>query len=112
MNLLFKMTPVESGVLGVFLGVWGYVIHMNFRLYLGPLATVLGGPQGHRIHHSLEPQHVNKNFAAFFPVWDILFGTFHRPRRGEYPRTGVANISSDTTLGAALFGPFLTWRRT
>jgi sterol desaturase/sphingolipid hydroxylase (fatty acid hydroxylase superfamily) len=110
MNLLFQITPVQSGVLGVFLGAWGYIIHMNFRLHLGPLATVLVGPQGHRIHHSIVPEHINKNYAAFFPIWDILFGTFHRPKAGEYPATGLANASSDPTLGATLLGPFMAWK--
>jgi sterol desaturase/sphingolipid hydroxylase (fatty acid hydroxylase superfamily) len=110
MNLLFQITPVQSGVLGVFLGAWGYVIHMNLRLNLGPLLTVFVGPQGHRIHHSVLAQHQNRNFAAFFPVWDILFGTFHRAKPDEYPPTGVADAVSNPALGAVLVGPFFGWR--
>jgi len=55
----------------------------------GLLWWMLSSPQYHRIHHSLEPQHINKNFAVWFPVWDILVGTAYRPRRGEYPATGL-----------------------
>ena len=41
----------------------------------------------------------DKNFAAFFPVIDILFGTYYRPRRDEYPRTGIPAVDfRDTWL--------------
>jgi sterol desaturase/sphingolipid hydroxylase (fatty acid hydroxylase superfamily) len=90
MGMLLKIAPVEAGIVTMFTSQWGYLIHANIRLPLGPLSGVFLGPQAHRIHHSLEREHLNKNFAAFFPIWDILFGTFHRPRRGEFPDTGVA----------------------
>src|SRR5262249_21623352 len=61
---------------------WAFVIHANVRLPFGPMTPVLCGPQLHRIHHSREPRHRDRNFAAFFPLWDILFGTYHRPQRG------------------------------
>jgi sterol desaturase/sphingolipid hydroxylase (fatty acid hydroxylase superfamily) len=34
-------------------------------------------PNGHRIHHSLDEKHHNKNFGAMFTWWDQLFGTFY-----------------------------------
>ncbi|MBK8742853.1 MAG: hypothetical protein IPM02_26780 [Betaproteobacteria bacterium] len=37
-------------------------------------------PAAHRIHHSIEQPHRDRNFAALFPVWDVLFGTYVRPR--------------------------------
>jgi sterol desaturase/sphingolipid hydroxylase (fatty acid hydroxylase superfamily) len=90
MGATLTITPVEAGIVTMFTSQWGYLIHANIRLPLGPLSGVFLGPQAHRIHHSLEREHLNKNFAAFFPIWDILFGTFHRPRLGEFPDTGVA----------------------
>jgi len=66
MNALIKMSPVGAGVIGVMIGQWGYFIHANVRLPLGPLTWVFVGPQAHRIHHSLEPRHIGKNLAAFF----------------------------------------------
>ncbi|MGZ8396913.1 MAG: sterol desaturase family protein [Rhodoplanes sp.] len=56
---------------------------------MGPLTAVFGGPQYHRIHHSIERAHWNKNYAAFFPVWDQVFGTQHRPGPQEWPKTGI-----------------------
>jgi len=111
MNLLVQMTPIQSVMIGTFLGVWGYIIHMNMRLGLGPIAFIFLGPQGHRIHHSILAQHRDKNFAAFFPIWDVLFGTFYKPKAGEYPPTGVEDVPSDPSMKEILFGPFIAWRR-
>jgi sterol desaturase/sphingolipid hydroxylase (fatty acid hydroxylase superfamily) len=34
------------------------------------------------------PDHYDSNFAALFPVWDVLVGSYHRP--DGYPPTGFA----------------------
>lgn len=106
--LLVKLDPAPAGAIGLIFGAWGYFIHANLRLEFGPLTPFIGGPQGHRIHHSrLEPHH-DKNFAAFFPVWDILFGTYFHPRKGEFPPTGVDGETLTTAWDAALT-PFRVW---
>ena len=33
------------------------------------------------IHHSCKPEHIDKNLAFMFPIWDWLFGTYHLPRQ-------------------------------
>ena len=51
------------------------------------------------------------NYAAFFPVWDILFGTYIGPKRREWPLTG---LYGDEPLGNVLremVYPFIAWRR-
>lgn len=72
----------------VFYG-WGFFNHANIRLSLGPLTPVLSGPQWHRLHHGQDRAYRDRNFAAYFPVFDILFGTYRAPRRGEFPTTGL-----------------------
>jgi sterol desaturase/sphingolipid hydroxylase (fatty acid hydroxylase superfamily) len=62
--------------------------HGNIKTNLGPLRYVIVTPQSHRIHHSLEERHMDKNFGAFFSIWDWIFGTQYRGHR-EYPDTGV-----------------------
>jgi hypothetical protein len=49
----------------------GLVNHANVRLHLGPLTVIVSNPQRHRIHHSLSPQHHDKNFAAFLSFLSI-----------------------------------------
>jgi sterol desaturase/sphingolipid hydroxylase (fatty acid hydroxylase superfamily) len=63
--------------------------HLNLRVSLGRFALCIQNPQYHRIHHSLEPQHFNKNFCKMLPVFDVIFGTAWKPRRDEFPKTGL-----------------------
>jgi sterol desaturase/sphingolipid hydroxylase (fatty acid hydroxylase superfamily) len=70
---------------------WGFFNHANVRLSLGRLTPVLSGPQWHRIHHGVAPKYRDRNFAAYFPIFDIVFGTYRAPRAGEYPTTGVGD---------------------
>jgi sterol desaturase/sphingolipid hydroxylase (fatty acid hydroxylase superfamily) len=79
--------------LGVLIGVDGIFVHSNIRLGLGPLTSVLVGPQYHRIHHSSETVHFDKNFAVIFSFWDRIFGTQHMPKAGEFPATGVPKVA-------------------
>ena len=63
--------------------------HLNVQVPLGRFVTWINNPQWHRIHHSIQLEHRDKNFAAILPVWDLLFGTAWVPRAGEYPATGL-----------------------
>ena len=63
--------------------------HLNVRIPLGRFVTWVNNPQWHRIHHSVLMEHRDKNFAAFLPIFDILFGTAWVPRPDEYPATGL-----------------------
>jgi sterol desaturase/sphingolipid hydroxylase (fatty acid hydroxylase superfamily) len=91
----------DLGLLGVIVGGWAFFIHANVRLNLGPLSYLFVGPQAHRIHHSIEAEHTDKNFAAIFPVWDILFGTYFHPRLGEFPNTGLHGHLEYKSVAAA-----------
>ena len=68
--------------------LWGYFVHADVRVNLGPLKYVVVTPQYHRIHHSLEERHWNKNFAERLPIWDFLFGTLYAGF-DEYPQVGI-----------------------
>ncbi len=71
---------------------WAHLIHSNVRWNLGALRWLLVSPQYHRIHHSLEPEHQDRNFGERLTLWDRLFGTLH----GDfecYPETGVNEAS-------------------
>src|SRR5215471_5219333 len=37
----------------------------------------------------MRDEHWNRNFAAFFPIWDWLFGTVYIPKPMEYPPVGL-----------------------
>ena len=38
---------------------------------------VIYSPIGHRIHHSPEPEHWDRNFGDIFPILDHIFGTWY-----------------------------------
>jgi sterol desaturase/sphingolipid hydroxylase (fatty acid hydroxylase superfamily) len=67
---------------------WDYFQHSDIKVNLGPLKYVISTPQYHRIHHSLERRHFDKNFSGRLIVWDYLFGTLH-PCFDEYPEIGI-----------------------
>jgi sterol desaturase/sphingolipid hydroxylase (fatty acid hydroxylase superfamily) len=51
-----------------------------------PLEFVFNTPSHHRVHHSSEPQYLDRNYGGILILWDRLFGTFaaetHRPVYG------------------------------
>lgn len=106
--LLF--TPAVAPILWIagFTKLMTYFLHLNFPLRFGWFSRVLTGPQIHRIHHSSSPEHIDKNFATILPLWDILFGTYHHPKKGEWPSTGVEGVIV-TSLWQAIALPFLSW---
>jgi sterol desaturase/sphingolipid hydroxylase (fatty acid hydroxylase superfamily) len=66
-------------------------VHANIGMNFGPLKHVFVTPQYHRIHHSIEPRHQDKNFGVILTVWDRIFGTLNR-NYDEYPATGVIGL--------------------
>ncbi len=106
--LLFK--PMFGTVLWVFTlyQLMVYFVHLNVPIRFGWFNRVLTSPQTHRIHHSILPEHHNKNYATTFPLWDILFGTYHHPKDDEWPETGVEGVRV-TSIQQAAAMPFITW---
>jgi sterol desaturase/sphingolipid hydroxylase (fatty acid hydroxylase superfamily) len=56
--------------------LYQFWIHTRIIGKLGPLELVLNTPSHHRIHHAIDPEYIDKNYAGVFIVWDRLFGTF------------------------------------
>jgi sterol desaturase/sphingolipid hydroxylase (fatty acid hydroxylase superfamily) len=110
MAILFKLPPINIVALSLIPYAWNYFAHSNVQLGFGPFWWALVSPNYHRIHHSLEPHHIDRNFAMFFPIWDIAFGTAVAPRPGDCPGTGVAGVSVQTVTQAFL-QPLVGWRR-
>jgi sterol desaturase/sphingolipid hydroxylase (fatty acid hydroxylase superfamily) len=110
MTVLFKMTPVNIWTVSTVISSWTWFIHLNVKLHLGRFAWIIAGPQLHRIHHSAERKHFDKNFAAYFPIWDVIFGSYYAPAKDEYPKTGISEGKPSTISEAAVF-PFKLWAR-
>ncbi|MES2116314.1 MAG: sterol desaturase family protein [Pseudomonadota bacterium] len=109
-GLLFRPDPAIVGMYAV-LGLYNVVPHMNLRWGLGRGAFLINTPQFHRLHHSILPQHYDCNFAALFPVFDVLCGTYRRPVAGEYPPTGIAGADRPSGMLELLAWPLRRWLR-
>lgn len=92
--------------------IWEFFTHTNIRLHLGWLSPIICGPQVHRIHHSNQPEHRNKNFAQYFPIYDVIFGTYYAPKKDEFPSTGIKSLAVDAPLFETTFThPIKVWRK-
>ncbi|HMZ20440.1 MAG TPA: sterol desaturase family protein, partial [Blastocatellia bacterium] len=41
-----------------------------------PLEAILNTPSHHRVHHGVNPEYVDKNYAGVLIIWDRLFNSF------------------------------------
>ena len=63
--------------------------HSHIDLRLGRLERIFISPAHHRLHHSVDPHHWDKNFGAIFPLWDWLWNTLLQPPRTNTYRLGL-----------------------
>jgi sterol desaturase/sphingolipid hydroxylase (fatty acid hydroxylase superfamily) len=84
----------------------GQFEHSSTKCHLGILRYIIADNRYHRIHHSVEREHFNKNFGSFTPLWDMIFGTARLPQRKEWPNVGLAEIDEPKTLSDFLWRPF------
>ena len=104
--MLFRPPLISIPIAYLVMYSVSYLIHCNVRLNSGVLAKFIATPQTHRIHHSRHPEHIDKNFAQFFPAWDVIFGTYYAPHLNEFPETGLASGETVTTVRQAFIMPF------
>ena len=104
--LLIGISPNVFVVLGPVTIAHSAFVHANLDWTLGPFKYVIASPVFHRWHHTAADRGGGKNFAATFPVLDLLFGTFYMPA-GELPdHYGIADAEFPTSFGAQLAHPF------
>jgi sterol desaturase/sphingolipid hydroxylase (fatty acid hydroxylase superfamily) len=105
--ILFRADPgYVPELIYIVIRLQGQFEHAATRFHLGPLRYVVADNRFHRIHHSIEQQHRDKNFGSFTPFWDMLFGTARFPRKNEWPETGLQDVEEPKTLADFLWRPF------
>lgn len=85
--------------------LYHYLVHSNLRIDFGRWSWVLNSPAYHRRHHSALPEHYDTNFAALFPIFDVMIGTYRRP--DGWPPSGLE--SAPQSLADVVLWP-LRWR--
>ncbi|MFA6238187.1 MAG: sterol desaturase family protein [Bacteriovorax sp.] len=74
--VLFGFHPQDIGLwLGIIL-LYQFFLHTELVPKLGFLDTIINTPSSHRVHHSSNPAHYNKNLGGITLCFDHLFGTF------------------------------------
>jgi sterol desaturase/sphingolipid hydroxylase (fatty acid hydroxylase superfamily) len=87
--LNFKTLAIPTAA-SMFVILMAFFIHSPTTVHLGPLWRVLVDNRYHRIHHSVEQHHLERNYSIFFPFWDVLFRTAYRPKENEWPDVGIS----------------------
>ena len=61
-----------------------------------PFEFVFNTPSHHRVHHGMDAQYLDKNYAGIFIIWDRMFGSFQpelsRPHYGLTKPVNTFNI--------------------
>ncbi|GAC1403556.1 MAG: hypothetical protein NVSMB69_00280 [Novosphingobium sp.] len=83
--MLVTPTPAMIAAYSLF-SLWNYYVHSALPGDFGRLSWLLNSPDYHRRHHSSQPEHFDSNFAALFPIFDLVAGSYHRPQ--GRPQTG------------------------
>lgn len=85
-------------------------IHTRLIGRLGPLEWFLNTPSHHRVHHGVDDEYIDKNYAGILIIWDRFFGTFEPEHRD--PRYGVVKpLKSWNPVWANLEVWSQIWRR-
>jgi sterol desaturase/sphingolipid hydroxylase (fatty acid hydroxylase superfamily) len=70
----------------LFAQFWYHTRHIN---KMGLLEKVIVTPSHHRVHHAINREYIDKNFAQIFIIWDKLFGTFQEELPAAIPVYGI-----------------------
>lgn len=105
MSLIQIDGPRSPFVVGFVVSLLSYYIRSPIDVHFGPFRKVMVDNRYHRIHHSLEPKHFDRNFGICFSLWDRMFRTAYDPEPGEWPAVGVAGVKPPRTLTEYLMQP-------
>ncbi|WP_425039319.1 sterol desaturase family protein [Primorskyibacter sp. S187A] len=70
--------------------------HTHVWLSFGRVVEhVFISPAQHQIHHSIAPQHHNKNYGEVLAIWDWMFGTLYVPESYEDIAYGLGDAEGN-----------------
>lgn len=104
--LFFLGFPIDAiALVAPLTTLYAFVIHTNTNYAVRGLSYVLNSPRYHGWHHALDAKDGGVNFAGFFPIFDVLFGTYKLP--DHLPEAyGMDDRNMPETCVAQLFYPF------
>lgn len=100
---LLVLSVLSDAVIGLFQ-------HANVDIRLGPLDYVFSASPVHRWHHSRTRAEADRNFGDSFIFWDLVFGTYFKPRDRDVDQIGIDGLAGfPHGFWAQLAAPF-RWR--
>jgi sterol desaturase/sphingolipid hydroxylase (fatty acid hydroxylase superfamily) len=96
-----------SAEVSFLLTLHGFYVHSTTRANFGRFAWIVCDNRAHRVHHSRDADHFNRNFGVVTLAWDRLFGTAHIPKAGEWPRIGLDEMPEPKSIAVFLW----PWKR-
>ena len=73
---IIGFSPQMITVLLLIHGTYPFFTHTQLVGKLGWLEYIIVTPSHHRVHHSSNPEYLDKNFGDMLIIWDKIFGTF------------------------------------
>lgn len=104
--LWIGFSPLAVALLAPFNVLYSCLVHANVDWDFGPFKKILSSPIFHRWHHTSAELGGSKNFAATFPLWDLMFGTYYMPKDAKPVIVGTTERDVPLTIIGQLTYPF------
>lgn len=108
--LLLSIHPAALAIHSLQFAWHSLLKHSNVNVSWGPLRWIYVTPTFHHWHHGNTRDAWDKNFAAQFPIWDILFGTAIMKETENPKKYGVDDPVPSSFLGQLAY-PFQRVKR-
>jgi len=100
---LLGFHPFLLLIVEIFGRFYGIMVHVNENWFPNKkrhwIENILISPSAHRVHHSINPIYLDRNYGEFLSVWDLLFNTYQKEIREEVPKYGtMKEIDSENLL--------------
>jgi sterol desaturase/sphingolipid hydroxylase (fatty acid hydroxylase superfamily) len=91
--------------------VYVFLMHTTLVPRLGPLEWIFNTPAHHRVHHSSEREHLDRNYGNMLIIFDRLFGTCIDAKR-EPMEYGIRGVEPSANFLKAVYdATFGEWQR-
>ena len=96
--ILFGFPPADIALTIGIMFLYQFFIHTELVPKLGFLDFIINTPSNHRVHHSSNPEHYNKNLGGITMCFDHLFGTFHAEGDRSKMEYGIPSVMNKRNL--------------
>jgi sterol desaturase/sphingolipid hydroxylase (fatty acid hydroxylase superfamily) len=100
--------PAEvSAMTGLSVVLLNAYVHFDVDWHHGPFKYLIASPRFHKWHHADTPEYYGKNLANIFPIFDVMFGTYHVPGPCNEPM-GAVGVPENNFVKLMAF-PITEW---